>query len=142
MIRNLENKDIDQVMDIWIKTNIKTHNYIEKEYWENNLEDVKFAILNSDVYVFESENTILGFIGIVDGYIAGIFVKEDMQNKGIGKQLINKCKNKYNNLTLRVYERNKKAINFYIREGFKTVNTEIDKQTSQRELLMRWDKFN
>ena len=116
--------------------------YIEKEYWENNLEDVKFAILNSDVYIFESKNTILGFIGIVDGYIAGIFVKEDMQNKGIGKQLINKCKNKYNNLTLRVYERNKKAIKFYIREGFKTVDTEIDKQTSQRELLMRWDKFN
>ena len=90
MIRKLETNDIDEVMNIWLETNIKAHKFIDKKYWENNYNEVKKGILNADTYVFEKNNQIMGFVGIIDGYIAGIFVKESMQRNGIGKQLINK----------------------------------------------------
>lgn len=138
MIRKLEIRDIDEVMNIWLETNIKTHAFITKTYWEDSYKEVRRGILNADVYVYEEEKQVIGFVGIIEGYIAGIFVKENMQNNGIGKQLINKCKEKYKELTLKVYEKNEKAIRLYQKEGFNIINKEIDKQTKQIELVMKW----
>lgn len=140
MIRKLETNDIDEVMNIWLETNIKAHKFIDKKYWENNYNEVKKGILNADTYVFEKNNQIMGFVGIIDGYIAGIFVKESMQRNGIGKQLINKSKEKYKKLTLNVYEKNKQAIKFYQNQGFNIVSKSIDEQTKEIELFMEWTK--
>lgn len=41
MIRNIENKDIDKIMDIWLRSTIKAHDFISKEYWENIYNIVK-----------------------------------------------------------------------------------------------------
>lgn len=30
MIRKLENNDVDKVMDIWLKSTVKAHDFIEK----------------------------------------------------------------------------------------------------------------
>lgn len=140
MIRKLEEKDINEVMNIWLETNIKAHNFIPEQYWENNIENVKNEILKAEVYVYEKEKKIVGFVGIVKDYVAGIFVTKDMQNNGIGKQLINKCKEKRNELTLEVYEKNKNAINFYKKEGFYIISQNIDDQTKEIELCMKWNK--
>lgn len=140
MIRKFEIRDIDEVMNIWLTANIKAHKFIDKTYWENNFENVKDEILNAEVYVYEENNQIEGFVGIVNGYIAGIFVKENMQNNGIGKQLINKCKEKYDKLTLNVYEKNEKAVNFYKKEGLSVISKQLDEQTKEMELLMEWQK--
>ena len=54
------------------------------------------------------------------------FVKETMQSKGIGKQLLNHAKEFKSKLKLRVYQENEKAIKFYLREKlayFVPVNT-------------------
>ncbi len=34
MIRKFEDKDIDDIMQIWESANIKAHNFISNEYWE------------------------------------------------------------------------------------------------------------
>ena len=36
MIRKLRNEDIEKVMKIWKDSTIKAHDFISKEYWENN----------------------------------------------------------------------------------------------------------
>lgn len=140
MIRKLEKVDIDEVMNIWLETNISTHDFIDKNYWKYHYNDVRDGILNADTYVYEENNEIVGFIGLVDGYIAGIFVKKDMQGKGIGKNLINTVKEKYKELTLNVYEKNAKAIDFYKSIGFEIIKREIDEQTKESELFMKWIK--
>ena len=137
MIRKLEKVDIDEVMNIWLETNISTHDFIDKNYWKYHYNDVRDGILNADTYVYEENNEIVGFIGLVDGYIAGIFVKKDMQGKGIGKNLINTVKEKYKELTLNVYEKNAKAIDFYKSIGFEIIKREIDEQTKESELFMK-----
>ena len=140
MIRKLEKVDIDEVMNIWLETNISTHDFIDKNYWKYHYNDVRDGILNADTYVYEENNEIVGFIGLVDGYIAGIFVKKDMQGRGIGKNLINTVKEKYKELTLNVYEKNAKAIDFYKSIGFEIIKREIDEQTKESELFMKWIK--
>lgn len=35
MIRELNETDIGQVADIWLDTNIKAHEFIPAQYWQN-----------------------------------------------------------------------------------------------------------
>jgi len=140
MIRKFENKDIESVMNIWKNENIKAHNFIKKEYWENNYEYVKNMLPNAEVYVYEDNNEIIGFIGMNRNYIEGIFVSSDYQDKGIGTQLLNKGKENKNSLKLSVYKKNVNAINFYKKNGFKIENINLDKNTNETEYTMNWNK--
>lgn len=138
MIREFNTNDLNEVMTIWLDTNISTHNYIKKEYWKENYDRVREAILEADVLIYEEDGHILAFVGIIENYIAGIFVKENIQCHRIGKKLIDECKNRNTELTLNVYEKNERAIKFYLREKFKIIEKSIDKETGESELLMKW----
>ena len=96
MIRKLLNGDIDRVADIWLKTNLKAHYFISNQYWKSNYELVKQMMSQSEVYVFEVDKMVQGFVGLNDEYIEGIFFFVVMQSCGIGNR----------------------AISFYQREGF------------------------
>ena len=62
MIRKLLNGDIDRVADIWLKTNLKAHYFISNQYWKSNYELVKEMMSQSEVYVFEADKMIQGFV--------------------------------------------------------------------------------
>lgn len=51
-------------------------------------------------------------MGIDSGYIAGIFVSNEMQSIGIGKLLLEKCKQVYDNLSLSVYKKTTGQLSF------------------------------
>ena len=44
MIRKMQNPDINRVADIWLKTNLKAHDFIPEQYWTSNYELVKSNI--------------------------------------------------------------------------------------------------
>ena len=69
MIRKLLNGDIDRVADIWLKTNLKAHYFIPEQYWTSNYELVKEMLLQAEVYVYEDNKTIQGFVGLSNEYI-------------------------------------------------------------------------
>lgn len=135
----MKNTDLDNVADIWLKTNISAHNYIKESYWKNNYAEVKKLLAQAEIYIYEDQ-IILGFIGLMDNYIAGIFVSEESQSKGIGKKLLDYAKGIKKELRLSVYEKNTLAISFYKREGFTIESENIDKDTNEQELNMLWAK--
>lgn len=49
MIRKLETKDIDKIMDIWINSSIDGHKFIDEKYWRDNYDTLK------NVYIPMSE---------------------------------------------------------------------------------------
>lgn len=133
-------KDLDRVMEIWLKSNIEAHDFIDKSYWINNFIMVRNLISTSEVYIYEENNEILGFVGLVDNYIAGIFVDSNYRNKGIGKELLDYIKNLKSDLSLDVYEKNKKAYNFYIKNGFIIEEKSLDNENNQYEYKLIWNK--
>ena len=133
MIRKLLNGDIDRVADIWLKTNLKAHYFISNQYWKSNYELVKEMLSQSEVYVFEADKMIQGFVGLNDEYIEGIFVSEEMQSCGIGKLLLDYVKDKKVSLRLNVYQKNARAISFYQREGFIIQCEGLDEATGEKE---------
>lgn len=137
MIRESGLEDLDAIMQIWLESNIEAHFFIPTEYWKQNLDSVKEAIAEG-VTIFEDDGNVKGFIGIRDGYIAGIFVKKDSRALGIGKMLIDEVKRSYDSLELDVYLKNTQAIKFYMREDFIILKKQVNEDTGYEEYHMGW----
>ena len=129
-------------MQIWLETNIKAHSFIPKDYWTDNYAVVKDLLPQAEIYVYEDDdsNQIDGFIGLTDNYIEGIFIREALQSRGIGKQLLNYVKKIKSIMSLRVYQKNTRAITFYQREQFVIRSENIDDSTNEKEFIMTWSK--
>lgn len=140
MVRNFKNADIDKIMEIWLNSNIEAHNFIDKSYWKKNFEMVKNALPQAEIYIYEENNNIMGFVGLVENYIAGIFVEKNFRREGTGKKLLDYIKSIKNNLTLNVYEKNIGAVKFYKREGFTVEKFGIDENIGEKEFMMSWEK--
>lgn len=138
MIRKMNGADIPVVMEIWLETNIKVHDFISSEYWEKNYAAVGQMMQDAEIYVCEEHGEIEGFVGLTDNYVAGIFVKEKYQSEGIGKALLDYVKERKGELVLHVYEKNERAVKFYLREGFVKVKEQIEEENQEWEYEMRW----
>ena len=133
MIRKYVAGDLDSVMQIWLNTNIQAHSFISQDYWKSNFDMVKEMIPLAEIYVHEVDNAnqIDGFIGLNDDYIEGIFIKEAAQSKGVGKQLLDYVKKDRSTLRLNVYQKNKRAIQFYLREEFSIESESLEFYTAK-----------
>lgn len=138
MIRKAARADLPVVMGIWLETNIKTHDFISSDYWEKNYAEVERMMPDTEVYVCERQGEIQGFTGLMDNYVAGIFVKEEYQSEGIGKALLDYVKDRKEELVLHVYEKNERAIKFYLREGFVKIKEQTEEENREREYRMWW----
>ena len=139
MIRKLQNVDINKVVDIWLKTNLEAHDFIPGQYWTSNYEAVKKMLPQAEVYVYEDNKIIQGFVGVRDEYIEGIFVSGKIQSHGIGKALLDYIKDKKARLQLNVYQKNIRAMSFYQREGFTIQSEGLDDFTGEKEYVMEWN---
>jgi len=139
MIRKFKETDLDNVMKLWLETNISAHDFIDENYWQSNYEQVNRMMPEATIYVYEEES-IKGFVGLSGNYIAGLFVEANSQSKGIGKALLDYIKGLNEQLLLHVYKKNKRAVRFYLREAFVIENEQTDIHTKEKELVMKWIK--
>lgn len=140
MIRKFQTTDIHEVMKIWLESNQDAHDFISEEYWKSNYAMVEEQLFDADLYISETNGKIQGFAGLVGNYIAGIFIDKKYRSMGIGKELLDDIKKEYSSLSLSVYEKNKRAADFYIREGFCLDSEGIDEDTNEKEYTMIWKK--
>ncbi|OCG31838.1 hypothetical protein A9G34_07620 [Gilliamella sp. Choc4-2] len=135
MIREYQPADLDKIMEIWLQANQQAHNFINPEFFKKNYELVKMLIPMSTLYV-QDLNGVKGFIGLTENYISGLFVDHKFRHKGSGKALIEKAKQRHNELFVHVYRKNTDAINFYLSQNFNIVSESINEETNEDEVLM------
>ena len=142
MIRKMKEEDITKVMTIWTKGNFYAHPFIERDYWISNYNKVKEEYLKqAETYIYEENEEVKGFISILNNtHIGALFVKKDCLRQGIGKRLLNYCKERKEKLSLQVYEKNVDATLFYLAMGFKNTKIQIDENTGEKEYTMEWRK--
>lgn len=143
MIRKFRIEDTTNIMTIWTKGNFEAHDFIDKDYWLLNFNKVKEEyLMKAETYVYVEDNEIKGFISILqNNHIGALFVKKEFKRQGIGRKLINFCKERYNILTLNVYEKNINATLFYVAMGFINKKIQIDEKTGEKEYLMEWERI-
>ena len=66
---------------------------------------VREQLLQAEIYVYETDGKILGFVGLQGDYLAGIFVDRHARSMGIGGQLIHYVQKIRRTLTLNVYRK-------------------------------------
>ena len=141
MLRTMRTDDLDYVVKIWLESNIQAHSFIESDYWKENKEKVRKMLPHSLIQVAEIDGHIVGFIGMNETRIEGLFVSSDFQSRGIGHSLIEWAKTGNEELTLSVYQKNQRALQFYLKEGFVIGERLMDQKTGEIELLMQWKRM-
>ena len=117
MIREFKISDTEQVMKLWLSGNEDAHPFVQKEYWHFHYSEVQEALREASVFVYDSDGKIQGFIGMIDEYIAGIFVDRNFRSQRIGTQLLNHVKSRYGKLSLEVYIK-QGLFHFILRKNF------------------------
>ena len=140
MIRRMGEGDLEAVAAIWLDANREAHDFIPASYWLGHFEEVRTALAQAEVWVFEAEARaeISGFIGLQEDYIAGIFVRREARSGGVARHLLDHVKAARRQLRLQVYRKNSRATGFYRREGFRVLEEGVDPGTGEAELLMEW----
>lgn len=142
MIEKFKKENINEVMEIWLNSNLEVHSFIDEQYWKDNYDYVKEIITNADLYVYIENKVVIGFIGMIDIHIEGIFVDKEYRNVGIGKLLLDKAKELNDNLFLNVYKKNRMALDFYKNNGFDVIEEKLEEDFGEVEYLMKWVKNN
>lgn len=135
----LTTSELEEILDIWLTANYDAHPFIPDSYWQENLAFVREQLPLAELYIYREQNKILGFLGITDSYIAGIFVRSDYRKQGIGKKLLDEVKQTHDTLSLSVYAKNSNALTFYDKHGFQKSSESID-ETGEREYHLIWKK--
>ena len=138
MIRPFLQKDTDAVMDLWLHANLEAHAFLPEDDWRQAQPQVRQAITQAQVWVFEEKGRILGFLGLTGDYVAGLFVRAEARSRGVGRQLLERSKAERDSLTLDVYQKNAGAVRFYLREGFSVREERTEESTGEAEDRMAW----
>ncbi|MFO2465592.1 N-acetyltransferase [Pseudomonas sp. 15FMM2] len=139
MIRDIQNRDLEPVLDIWLQASIQAHHFIPAEFWCNQLEAMREIYLPGAMSrVFEEKGSVAGFYSVHQDTLAALFVSPERQGHGIGKQLLTDAMASRSILQLTVYSANTPAIGFYQSQGFVVLDEQPDEHTGHLEKLMRW----
>ncbi len=137
MIRKCGPQDIHAVLDIWLNASIQAHGFMDKAFWESNMDAMRdIYIPRSDTYIFIENQTVKGFFCLHGDVLAAMFVAPVFQGKGIGRKLMDKATSLRNRLELAVYKENPKSMAFYQTCGFEIIKEKVDDHTGHMEILM------
>ena len=140
MIRKFQNRDLPRVMEIWLASNLEAHHVVSSEYWLGKQNLVQTLLPQSNVYVFLYNGMIVGFMGLHDDFIEGLFVDRMHRSRGIGGSLMDFVKSVHGVLALHVYKENVRAYEFYLKNGFTVSREWDDEETGKRVFEMVWQK--
>ncbi|ADG39481.1 putative acetyltransferase (plasmid) [Leuconostoc kimchii IMSNU 11154] len=139
-LNSFSDRDLEQLAQIWLNGNLQAHSFIPAQYWKNQFVNIKKMLPEANIFLYRNNEIIIGFLGKLDGYIAGLFVDMNYRKQGVGSRLINYLKQINDKLTLSVYVDNINAVNFYENKDFIIDSVGMDTETDSKEYRMTWEK--
>lgn len=112
------------------------HSDQETHYW---MREIVFA--TQEALVAEIDGQIAGFLSLEEDLIANLYVRPEAQSCGHGSALLTQAKaRRREGLRLWVFEPNARAIRFYEREGFRTLERTNGQGNEEKvpDRLMGW----
>jgi len=106
---------------LWERSVRATHDFLPEDDIQRLLPLVRDTYLPMpalDVWVYEDQNGIAGFIGTGGHNVEMLFIEPDRRGQGIGRQLLDHARARHDALTVDVNEQNPQAVKFYLHYGF------------------------
>ncbi len=126
MIRAFEHRDTAATANVWHRSGLQAYDYLpafQRLDQASALEVFESVIVrNCDIWVYEINSNVLGFLAMQDAYIDRLYVDPTAQQTGIGTALLSHAKALCpQGLTLHTHEQNHGARRFYEKFGFVVV---------------------
>ena len=90
-----------------------------------------------ETWVWEHEGRVVGFIGLLDSEIGGLFVDPEFHGTGIGRALTDHARELKGALEVEVFRKNTIGRRFYDRYGFQPMAESVHEPTGEDVLRLR-----
>lgn len=130
--------DRDRLADIWLAASRIGHPFFgEAELLDQQAKVRDVYLAGAENWVLENDGLPLGFIGLIDNFIGGLFIDPVAHGSGFGKALVLHAAALKGTLDVEVYTANAVAIAFYRRLGFTEVSRSLqDEDGLSREVVL------
>ena len=140
MIRKWNTNQFEPLLALWLDSTTYAHPFIAEQYWHESLPSVRDTYLPvAETWIWEEAQSPLGFVSVIQGrFVGALFVAPEAIHRGIGSALINVVKQHFSDLSLEVYQKNIRAVNFYHAQGFRIEDSAWQEETRHPTWIMRW----
>ncbi len=136
MIRKIGKADYPRMIEIWTSAVEHTHDFLKREDFEYYQEQLPFYFEQVNLWGYEQEGLLVGFIGVAEESLEMLFIHNDYRGKGIGKILTRYGMDSLKVSKVDVNEQNAQAVGFYTHLGFGTTGrSEYDGQGKAYPIL-------
>ena len=140
MIRKSRKTDFEGIIEIWFAASQIATPFLSDEFLAEERENIKRIWLpKAETWVFETDDTVTGFVSLIGNEVGAIFVRPDLQGRGIGRALMDHAASLRESLFLDVFERNSVGRRFYDRYGFKFESKHVHEHTGQMQLRLSYN---
>lgn len=138
MIRKYKESEIPALLTIWENAAILAHPFLSEDFHNlvKKLMAEKF-LPDSDTWVYQESEDIVGFISMQKNEIGGLFVDPKSHGNGIGTSLVNFIQDFHEVLEVEVFFKNKIGRPFYEKNGFNIIKEYLMEETNERVLRMQ-----
>ena len=138
MIRRYADSDLDAVLDVWYRASLIAHSFLPDEFFDTERRLLADEWLpQSETWVAEVGDTVVGFLSLVGPEVGGLFVDPDLQRQGVGRNLMEHARRLRSGLELGVFEENTQARAFSKKCGFIDVGRVFNADAGHVEIRMR-----
>jgi ribosomal protein S18 acetylase RimI-like enzyme len=120
-IRPYRAEDNAALTCIWLAASRIAHAFLDEEKLREQSKLVSDYLPQAETWVACLSDQPVGFIGLIDTTIGGLFVKPQAQGMGVGRALISHGLSLKPQLSLEVYTLNQRTRSFYEKLGFKEI---------------------
>jgi len=136
-IKKYSDKYRQQVLEVWEKSVLATHHFLNPSDFQAIKETVKTIDFNAfEVYCLVQNREVAGILGVAEQKVEMLFLAPDYFGRKLGKKLMDFAVNELRADKVDVNEQNITAVEFYRKFGFKTYErTDKDDQGRDYPLL-------
>jgi len=138
MIRKHTEQDLEQIINVWYQSSTLAHPFLDSSFVKKVKSDMtNIYIPNSETWVYEIDNTIVGFISMLGNEIGGLFVLPKNHSKGVGTKLVDFIKKEHLYLEVEVFEKNRIGRKFYDKYGFQRIKKHDHQESGTKVLRLK-----
>ena len=139
IIRQYEEKDLDDVLSAWESASSVAHPFLSQEFLDQERLNIPELYLpQAETWVLEQDGQVIGFISLLSHEVGAIFVKPEFHNSGAGRALMDQAQSLRGDLEVEVFKANMIGRNFYERYGFEPLAEKIHEETGHVLLRLRF----
>ena len=140
MIQKWDATETGPLLELWLESTIYAHPFIAESYWRESLEVVRDVYLPAAAtWVWQENDALKGFISVMDSrFVGALFVAPQAIRHGIGRARLDEVNQHYDWLSLEVYQKNVRAVNFYHAQGFRIEDCAWQDDTQHPTWIMHW----